>query len=188
MILTKRQWIWVGLAAIITIALAIYLFRRFYMGNISKYFDIEDFDSPALASDTGEKYIKNGRQYLKDSGKKNMSLKFIRMLNDARENYGKKFIITSGYRTPQYNATLSGAVPNSAHTLGCAVDVSAPTTAEKEAIVKAAIKAGFRRIGWGPTFIHLDNDATKPQDVLFGYSGSQPPYNFQTAKQKANAA
>lgn len=181
--LTTKQWLFIAIAAVVSTIAAIALYRIFIMGNIAKYFDIEEFDSPAGPGDTGETYLKNGRLYLKDSGKKNMNLRAIRRLNEARELYGKPFRITSGYRTPNYNKTLSGSVPNSAHTLGLAFDVAASTVDDKKAIVAAAIKAGFRRIGWGNGFIHLDIDDSKPQDVIFGYSGSQPPFDFKTAKQ-----
>ena len=33
----------------------------------------------------------------------------------------------------------------------------------------AALKVGFKRIGVGKTFIHLDDDMTLPQNVIWNY-------------------
>jgi len=45
-------------------------------------------------------------------------------------------------------------------------------------LVLAAKKVGFKRIGVGKTFVHLDVDSTKSQYVAWGYpSGTRPEIN-----------
>ena len=46
----------------------------------------------------------------------------IEVLEDVREHFKAPVIITSGYRTPEYNAKVGG-VKNSQHTKGTAADI-----------------------------------------------------------------
>jgi hypothetical protein len=43
-------------------------------------------------------------------------------LDATRDDYGKQVVITSGYRCPHGNASITGADPNSAHMHGSAAD------------------------------------------------------------------
>ena len=53
-----------------------------------------------------------------------------------------------------------------------------PNKTVRDEVVRAAVKVGFKRIGIGRSFIHLDNDPSLPQPVAWGYPvGSKPPYN-----------
>lgn len=47
----------------------------------------------------------------------------LNLLNRIRREWGKPVIVNSGYRSPEYNATIPGAVPNSYHTKGAAADI-----------------------------------------------------------------
>lgn len=47
----------------------------------------------------------------------------LNLLNRIRREWGKPVIVNSGYRSPEYNATIPGAVPNSYHTKGMAADI-----------------------------------------------------------------
>jgi len=127
-----------------------------------KYFAWSEFDSPDAPG----------------SGQAKMSEPFIRILDMIREDVGFPLVVSSGYRTPAHNSDVRG-VPDSAHTKGLAADIRAATDAQKRAIAKAAIQRGIKRIGWGRTYIHLDMDASKPQSVVWGYSGgpSPPPFS-----------
>lgn len=108
------------------------------------YFSISEFDSPDVYG----------------SGK-NMHNSTLLMLDKAREIAGVPFKINSGYRTKAHNAKLKGAVKNSSHTRGYAADIhTTPKTAK--VIEQALRKAGFKRIGKYNTFIHADNDPSKP--------------------------
>ena len=60
-----------------------------------------------------------------------------------------------GYRCEKHNEAVGSTSKN--HTSGRAVDISARTSYVRMKIVVALIKAGFRRIGVYPTFIHADN-------------------------------
>lgn len=46
----------------------------------------------------------------------------VKVLEDVREHFDAPVIITSGYRTPEYNAKIGGA-KNSQHTKGTAADI-----------------------------------------------------------------
>lgn len=108
-----------------------------------KYFKISDFDSPDL----------------KGSGSK-MKESTLSMLDEAREICGIPFIVNSGFRTKQHNANIGGS-KNSSHMKGYAVDIRIRNSNERFFMIKAALKAGFHRIGIYDTFIHLDNDPNK---------------------------
>jgi len=175
------------LIAVLIIAACIYFFKFFNLGSRDfKYFDYSEFDSPATETDKLNPNIKTyfnplkAKYMIEGSGKQHMNLSFMQKLDKAREIAGVPFFITSGYRTPAYNATLSNSVSDSAHTRGYAADISAPINKEK--IVRALIAAGFNRIGEGATFIHADNDPNKTPFAYWTYGNQQTVLNpFQTA-------
>ena len=111
------------------------------------HFDIQEFDCPSLPN----------------SGI-NMDDAFLQMLDDARSIAGISFNITSGYRTKERNE-LVGGVSNSSHLIGKAADIAVGSGGERYIILNALIKAGFRRMGVAKTFIHCDNDESKPNSV-----------------------
>ena len=111
------------------------------------YFETKEFDCPNLPN----------------SGI-NMDSAFLQMLNDARSIAGISFNITSGYRTKERNE-LVGGVSNSSHLIGKAADIAVGSGGERYIILNALIKAGFRRMGVAKTFIHCDNDESKPNSV-----------------------
>jgi hypothetical protein len=118
--------------------------------NFLKYFTWSEFDSPDQPG----------------SGEKNINIDALKKLIKAREIAGVPFKINSAYRTPGHNAKVGGK-PNSAHTHGRAFDVSTRNV-NQETVVKAAIKAGFTRIGVYDTFVHMDDDPTLPQWAGWG--------------------
>ena len=79
------------------------------------------------------------------------------------------FRITSGYRTPAYNATLKDSVTDSAHTLGLAVDISCTDSTKRSKMIRSAFNNGITRIGISETFLHFDIDPKKPQNVVWIY-------------------
>lgn len=82
-------------------------------------------------------------------------------------------LITSGLRTADGNSVLKGAVPDSAHLSGLAVDVAVGCSREAAQVIDACKAEGITRRGvyvnkaFQPVHIHLDMDNTKPEEVLF---------------------
>ncbi len=94
----------------------------------------------------------------------------IRMLQVARDIYGKPMIISSGCRCIKHNRNVGGTA-NSAHIPGKAADILTPTGADRYSIIKALIQAGFKRLGinFNKKFIHVDIDHSKPHPTIFSY-------------------
>jgi uncharacterized protein YcbK (DUF882 family) len=112
-----------------------------------RYFDIAEFDDRS-----------------KPGSGENMQCSTVGMLDEARHRLGKPFKITSGFRTPERNAAVGGA-QSSSHLTGYAVDIAAPTFADKKVILKALYEVGFRRFGIMANAIHVDNDPDKSPAV-----------------------
>ena len=115
-----------------------------------KYFKLEEFDSDEPGS--GAK----------------MHEEILHMLDAVRKEYGKHIKINSGYRTEARNKKIGG-VPNSSHLKGLAVDISCKSSKDRFALVNLLLKAGFKRIGIAGSFIHVDIDKTKSQNLIWGY-------------------
>ncbi len=116
------------------------------------HFKPEEFDSPDLPG-SGER----------------MNPVFVAKLDVLRELCGFPFKINSGFRTEEHNASLKGSKPDSEHTRGRGVDIHAPTSTMQFAIVTKAPLVGFNRIGVGRTFVHVGDDPSMPQNVLWHY-------------------
>ena len=113
-----------------------------------------------FASEDGENRITEHFK-LKEFACKNseaviVSEKLCYVLEAIRAHFGKPVIVTSGYRTPEYNAKVGGAA-KSRHMLGIAADIQI-------AGVKPADVAAYARtlmptyggIGIYSTFTHID--------------------------------
>lgn len=96
-----------------------------------------------------------------------MDEKLLHMLDDLREKTGIPIVISSAYRCRAHNESLYEAVEDSAHTKGKAVDIKCLDSRTRFKILKAAFEVGFRRIEPRETWVHLDVDESKPQDVVF---------------------
>lgn len=110
-----------------------------------------------------------------------MDKEFIKMLKKVQRKTRLPIFdwINSGARSAYWNSKVGG-VHGSAHKIPVckAADIKTPTRAIRDKIVKVAKEVGFKRIGIGSTFVHLDNDDSKPQYVAWGYPlGSNPPIN-----------
>lgn len=106
---------------------------------------------------------------------------FVRRLDAARSKTieldtakrGCSFEITSGLRTADKNSSIIGAVPDSAHLQGVAVDLRVENSHEVYLIVSAAISVGINRIGIYvnaanvPTHIHLDVATDRVSEVVW---------------------
>jgi len=96
-----------------------------------------------------------------------MNKNFLFVLDEAREFAGIPFVINSAYRSP--NHPLSVKNPSSSHIKGLAVDIKANDNATRFKIVEALISVGFTRIGIADTFIHVDLDFDKRQNIIWTY-------------------
>ena len=116
-----------------------------------KYFTYDEFDCPSL----------------KGSGKK-VSDELISMLDIARKKYGKSMTINSGYRTLEHNEKVGGK-PASSHLKGLAVDIACNNSVDRFKLYDILREVGFKRIGVGKTFIHVDIDKNKSPEVFWVY-------------------
>lgn len=89
-------------------------------------------------------------------------------LDRAREIAGIPFVLNCAYRSVEWDEAKDRD-GKSAHTTGEAVDIRCNTSANRMKIVKALIEAGFTRIGIGKTYVHADDCASKPQNVMWDY-------------------
>ena len=116
-----------------------------------KYFKYEEFASPD---------VPHSGNYMDDD--------FLTMLDNARELAGIPFKINSGYRTIEHNDKVGGK-QNSSHIVGKAVDISIRNSRERWIILDALMQVGFNRFGLANTFIHVDSDQEKSQNVIWTY-------------------
>ena len=116
-----------------------------------KYFNYEEFDSPDI----------QGSGQLMDE-------KMLSMLDEVREMYGKPISINSGYRTIRHNAKVGGK-SKSSHLKGLAVDIACSTSRDRYSLLEALKSVGFNRIGIAKSFIHVDLDFDKTQNVIWTY-------------------
>jgi uncharacterized protein YcbK (DUF882 family) len=103
-------------------------------------------------------------------------------LQIARDYFGEPMVFTSGYRCLKLNKAVGG-VANSAHTTGSAVDIEFHSEAHAKKLIEALIKAGFKRIGLGWSFIHVDIDFTKPHPACWLYGSKTPSWLAAMEKQ-----
>ena len=97
----------------------------------------------------------------------NMNKNFLFVLDEAREFAGIPFVINSAYRSLTHPESIKN--PTSSHIKGLAVDIKATDSTTRFKIVEALISVGFTRIGIADTFIHVDLDFDKTQDVIWTY-------------------
>jgi len=116
-----------------------------------KYFSYSEFDSPD-AQGSGQMMDKT----------------LLKMLDDVRYKFNKPMHITSGYRTIEHNKAIGG-VKGSSHIKGLAVDIACTNSKDRFDLINCLLDVGFSRIGIAKTFIHVDLDSDKVQDVIWTY-------------------
>ena len=92
------------------------------MSYVMKYFTLREFERSATAEERG---IDNTIPHV---GEINIRKLVEKILDPAREKFGKGIVVTSGYRCQQLNEVLvetSGASPTSLHRFGMAADIIA---------------------------------------------------------------
>lgn len=105
---------------------------------------------------TAEEFI-NARPSCKLS---QMDASFMQRLDKAREIAQVPFKINSAYRSIDYEIE-HGRAGTSSHCKGLAVDIACSSNSWRFAIVTALVSVGFKRIGIGRSFIHVDDDNAK---------------------------
>ena len=130
-----------------------------------EYFKIEEFDSPDV----------------KGSGK-NMDDHFLRFINELRKRCKFPFVVTSGYRTPEYHKSLTDrgyhTSPTSAHLKGLACDIVMTDSKKRARFVYEAMNLCSElslpfRVGLAGkskgNFAHIDIDETKQHPKIWIY-------------------
>ena len=97
-----------------------------------------------------------------------MDAGFLQVLDQVREKAGIPLVLNCAYRSVAYDKS-KGRTGNSAHTRGKAVDIRCNSSATRMKIVAAALACGITRIGIGRTFVHIDNDKSLAQGVMWDY-------------------
>ena len=103
------------------------------------------------------KYFKPTEPGLDKGRYSKLKPELLEMLDLLRELYGRPIAITSSYRSPDHPIEKAKSVPG-VHSEGVAVDCAVVGGGATFEFVKAAIAAGFTRIGISRknNFVHLD--------------------------------
>ena len=118
---------------------------------MSKYFSVKELSCPCC-------------------GKANMDTQFVEALDRLREAYGKPLKLSSGYRCPDHNKAVGGAL-SSQHMKGNAVDIPCSDKGERYQLVKLALLQGFTGIECSPVHVHLDRRSGPA--ILFCIDGNK---------------
>lgn len=109
-----------------------------------------------------------------ECGLSNPNPRLLERLNHLRNIANIPVHITSGSRCLDHNRSIgskdtSSHVPKGDNDYTDAVDIRAKTSAERYTILDAVFKAGFRRIGFGNGFVHVDVDLFKDDMLMWDY-------------------
>lgn len=120
-------------------------------GPIDANAGVSDSPSPQPSNENGE-YI-NWLPHVDSRVKPQV----VTNLEQVSQEVGYQLQVTSGYRSPEYNASVGGA-KSSQHMQGNATDIiqTGLTVEQRQAFISAAIDAGFTAIGIYNTFTHVD--------------------------------
>jgi len=164
---SKNQHIYVGLGTLSVLLIGAFLVyrkpktKKKQIQIIGQYpIDLSVFDSPDIPG----------------SGNcMDRQLIFMLQQLEARTGYPILEWINSGARSPAHN-TKVGGVSNSSHKMPTckAVDIKTSTKFIRNQLISVARDVGFKRIGVGRTFVHLDTDDMKSQYVAWGYPSGTP--------------
>ena len=112
-------------------------------------------------------------KWFTDDELEGMTDETVQKFDKLRDILGFPLILTSGFRSPEKNQSVIGAVPDSSHCKGMAGDFRVRSSHEAYAIVMAAKEVGINRIGiyvdsyWNHRHLHLDIDPEKIAEVIF---------------------
>lgn len=119
------------------------------MGDLSKNFSISEFECSC------------------GCGYDQVELALVENLQQVRDSFGP-MTINSGCRCNSHNRSLSGS-PQSSHLRGLAVDIRSANNLSRFNLIRSLLAVGFKRIGIAHEFIHVDQDLSKPQSLIWIY-------------------
>jgi hypothetical protein len=135
-------------------------------GYVTRPFTEEDWNLYNQLTTAGNQYVEFGSQVINqndpivNAGVKMIKPEVLMILFRVAKRMGVKFLINSGYRSPEYNAKQRGAVKNSMHTSGMALDVDMTrhgnSTEFRNKFIEFASQEGIGGIGAYNSFIHID--------------------------------
>jgi hypothetical protein len=105
-----------------------------------------------------------------------MDERFMRRLDMLRERYGMPIFVTSGFRSPRYNAQISRTGASGPHTTGHAVDIRVAGNDALD-LIALAVGLGFTGVGVKQhgtgRFLHLDDlpgGPGRPRPWIWSYT------------------
>lgn len=88
--------------------------------------------------------------------------RLVMVLESIRTHFDAPVTISSGYRTPQYNAKQQGASLHSQHCYGCAADIVVKgQTPQTVAAYARQLMPDWGGVGVYKSFVHIDVRKTK---------------------------
>jgi zinc D-Ala-D-Ala carboxypeptidase len=101
-------------------------------------------------------------------GVNNVKLELLSTLEQLRAILDRPIILTSAYRCPVHELTVSGK-SGGAHVDGDAADIFCVSDRDRFNLIRTILELGVCRLGIGPNFIHADISDTLPQAVTWTY-------------------
>lgn len=136
-----------------------------YLKIITQPVEFTDTDRPSTTNFKYKEFNKRGEIPEKYYGN---LLKLMNRLEELRKDVAKEvgtseaatIIIVSGYRPPEYNATLKGAAKNSAHIRAIAADIRTPNLKldTLHTLCKKHFAEGGTCVYWKHGYVHVDLD------------------------------
>ena len=106
-------------------------------------------------------------------GTNNVNKEHLDRLNLARSIAGIPFPASSFCRCQKHNDDEGGRASSSHVSTNtrecCATDITITSSRARYLTLNALVKAGFTRIGVAKTFIHVDSDKNKPDELVWLY-------------------
>lgn len=90
-----------------------------------------------------------------EDGYDRMSIKALIMFDNLRHQLGFSLNPTAAFRTKEFDK-MQGRSGTGRHTKGIAMDFHCPNDGVRGEIITKALELGFRGIGVGKTFVHID--------------------------------
>lgn len=90
------------------------------------------------------------------TGKNNMNEMFLSRLDQLRDMCGFPFVVNSGYRDETHPLEAKKETPGK-HSEGIAADIKITDSHHRYKIVGLAVSMGFKGIGVGEDFVHIDD-------------------------------